>query len=256
MPLQRSATGDRTPLRVQRDTWLVLVSLVLLTALAWLYLLDLARDMQAMRAMPAMAAQPWDLAAALFAFAMWSVMMAAMMLPSAAPMVLLAARTPGGSHARTALFALGYLAVWTVFSAGATALQGGLQALRLLTDSGLVHQDAAGVVLIAAGVYQWTPLKGRCLEHCRSPLSFLLHHWRPGYAGALRVGLAHGAYCLGCCWVLMLLLFVSGVMNLLWAAGLAVLVLLEKVLPGGPWLARAVGVGLMLWGAALLGGQV
>lgn len=244
---------------MRRDIWVVLASLLVLTALAWWYLLGLAAHMPAMTDMDAMAAmamtpQPWNWTTAWLALVMWSVMMAAMMLPSASPMVLLVARTPGSSSLRTALFVLGYLTVWSLFSSAATALQGALQALRLLSDSGLGDPLLAGGVLIGAGVYQWTPLKGRCLEHCRSPLAFMLSHWRPGPSGAWRLGLVHGAYCVGCCWLLMLLLFVSGVMNLLWAAALAVLVLLEKVLPGGRWVARAAGAALVVWGVAIAGG--
>lgn len=240
----------------RRDVLLLLGSIAFLTVLAWAYLLYLAHDMSAMASSPGMAAMPhaWGWTDAAFAFLMWTVMMVGMMLPSAAPMILLVARAPGAASSHTALFGLGYVLVWTLFSALATALQGGLQAIHLLAPGGLSAPLLGGSVLIAIGLYQWSALKERCLEHCQSPLAFLLAHWRPGRAGALRGGLTHGAYCVGCCWMLMGLLFVGGVMNLLWAAGLAVLVLLEKVSPRGRWLARATGVAFTLWGVVMLGG--
>jgi predicted metal-binding membrane protein len=242
------------PALPRREAAIVLITLFTLTALVWLYLLQSARDMTAMAAMPGMATQQqtWGVSDALYAFAMWSAMMAGMMLPGASPMVLLNAaierKAQGRAGARTAVFVLGYLIVWTLFSAIATALQGALQQLRLLTDNGLTQATLGGAVLIVAGLYQWTALKTSCLERCRSPLAFLLQRWRPGMGGALRLGLTHGAYCLGCCWTLMLLLFVGGVMNLLWAAGLGALTLLEKLLPAGRLLARLFGVGLVVWG--------
>ena len=153
----------------------------------------------------------------------------------------------------TALFVLGYLAVWFAFAAVATGLQWGLGAAGLLSATmALASTRAAGGVLIAAGIYQWTPLKDTCLRHCRSPLDFLLFHWREGAAGALASGARHGAFCLGCCWMLMALLFVGGVMNVLWIALLSLLVLLEKLTPVGRWIARAAGLACVAAGAWLL----
>ena len=256
----KPALTGKPPL-ARREIVCVLTGLLVLTALAWIYLWQLARDMAAMAAMPGMSSvqpQAWNPHDVLFAFSMWSVMMAGMMLPGASPMVLLHAaverKARGRPGVRTTVFVLGYLIVWALFSAAATALQGALQQLRLLADSGLTHATLGGAVLIVAGFYQWTALKTSCLERCRSPLGFLMAHWRPGLRGALRLGLAHGVYCLGCCWALMLLLFVGGVMNLLWAAALGALTLLEKLLPGGRWFARLVGVALVAWGAWMLGG--
>lgn len=247
-------TGNRPPAAPRYDVWVVLGSLFVLTALSWGYLLHLADAMADMAAMPGMPMQPqpWTAVDAWFAFVMWSVMMVGMMLPSATPMILLFTRLQSQAHAgyaRTLLFGSGYLLVWTLFSAIATGLQYALQSVQLLNDAGLTHALPAGLVLMTAGAYQWTSAKQSCLTHCRSPLVFLMSHWRSGRRGALRLGLEHGAYCLGCCWSLMLLLFVGGVMNLIWAAGLGVFVLMEKLLPVGDWLARGVGAVLILWGA-------
>lgn len=248
-----------------RDRIAVLISLAALTALSWAYLLQLDASMggAGVAAMPCMPGMQMDLSAwgvreALLGFAMWSVMMVGMMLPGAAPMILLFAAVQRRAHAQAfplvALFVLGYVVVWALFSAGAAGLQAALQSVRLLNADRLASELLAGTVLAAAGLYQWTAVKERCLERCQSPLAFLMRYWRPGAAGALRMGVVHGAYCLGCCWALMALLFVGGVMNLLWVAALAVLVLLEKLLPGGRLFARIAGVVLVAWGAALLTG--
>jgi predicted metal-binding membrane protein len=191
---------------------------------------------------------------------MWAVMMVAMMLPSAAPITLLVANiarkraAAGGTFgADTVLFVLGYLAVWFGFAAGATLLQWGLDEAGLLSDTmAVANRLVAAVVLVAAGIYQITPLKEACLRHCRSPLDFLLFHWREGGLGALKSGVGHGAYCLGCCWMLMALLFVGGIMNLAWIAAIALLVLIEKTLPGGAWMGRFIGAVLVAWGAVTL----
>ncbi len=184
-------------------------------------------------------------------FLMWTLMMVAMMLPSAMPMVLVHARlmkaTPGSSAMRiatTAVFALAYLLVWALASLSAALAQRYLIDIGLVSSRTLMFGDpvAAGCLLIAAGFYQLTPLKRRCLERCRAPLSFLMRGWRPDMAGALRLGLRHGLYCLGCCWLLMTLLFVGGVMNLGWVVLLAFIVLAEKLLPGGRVVALAVGI--------------
>lgn len=223
-----------------------------LTALGWLYTLDLAADMAAMRAaMPDMPMRPWGVPELAGTFVMWAVMMVAMMLPSATPAILMYARM---RHPRTArlrrvtLFVGGYLAAWTLFSAGATLLQWGLHEAALLSQAMAVDSRwALGGTLLAAGLYQLSPWKYACLRHCQSPLGFFFGHWRDGALGSLRMGIDHGLYCVGCCWLLMLLLFVVGIMNLLWVAGLAVYVLLEKLVPG-----ERVFAGLT--GAALTGG--
>ena len=153
----------------------------------------------------------------------------------------------------TAVFALGYLLVWAAFSLVAVSVQGSLERSGLLTSMMASASVTLGaVLLLAAGIYQLTPLKYACLNHCRSPLFFISHHWRPGEWGALRMGLEHGAFCTGCCWFLMALLFYGGIMNLFWIIGLALFVLIEKVAPAGHWVGRALGVGLIAWGGALL----
>ncbi len=201
---------------------------------------------------------PWTPATALVMAVMWWLMMVAMMVPSAAPAVLLYAALSRGSHGRalgnTALFATGYLLIWAGFSLIATLLQ------WLLTTRGalspmymtLVSGFAGGFVLILAGLYQLTPLKRMCLEACRGPVQALLSQWRPGPAGALRAGLGLGVTCLGCCWVLMLLLFVGGIMNLYWIIGIAVYVGIEKLAPPGPKLAGYMGGMLILAGLVML----
>jgi len=182
-------------------------------------------------------------------FLMWWVMMAAMMLPSALPMTLTFAtvnrrrRELGTPYVPTAVFVAGYLLAWGAFSLAATAAQWALEQSALLSPTMRLSSPlAGGLVFVAAGLYQLTPLKHACLRRCRSPLAFVLEHWHEGTAGALRMGAVHGAYCLGCCALLMALLFVGGVMNLLWAAAIAAWVLLEKVLPRGEALARLAGV--------------
>jgi predicted metal-binding membrane protein len=158
-----------------------------------------------------------------------------------------------GTVGGTGAFVLGYVVVWGVFSLVAGALQFGLDQAALLSPMMETTSIAlAGSVLIAAGLYQWTPLKQACLRQCRSPLEFIVTQWRDGVRGAFAMGLRHGGYCLGCCWLLMLLLFVGGVMNLVWIAGLALFVLVEKLAPAGHWTGRAAGAGLVGWGFATL----
>ncbi len=194
-------------------------------------------------------------------FLMWSVMMIGMMTPSATPMILLYARVArmsaahGRAFAPTGWFAAGYLLSWIGFSLVATLLQGWLQRIALLTpDMVSTNRVFTGFVLVAAGFFQWGPLKEACLTQCRAPVDFIQRHggFRPDPRGALKLGLAHGAYCVGCCWALMALLFVGGVMNMLWIAGLTALVLLEKLAPYGRQTARFIGILLMLAGAWVL----
>ncbi|HTD03837.1 DUF2182 domain-containing protein [Undibacterium sp.] len=206
-----------------------------------------------------MSTGPWTLGHAALMFAMWVVMMAAMMLPSAAPMILLydtvarrnAAR--GGSIAASGSFAFAYVVVWTAFSLAAVALQFGLEQAALVSPMMATTSTAlAGAILIGAGLYQWTPLKQVCLRHCRSPLEFITAHWRAGARGAFAMGFRHGAYCVGCCWLLMLLLFVGGVMNFAWISGLTLFILIEKLAPAGHWIGRGAGALLVAWGGATL----
>ncbi|MBA3896687.1 MAG: DUF2182 domain-containing protein [Sphingomonadaceae bacterium] len=203
----------------------------------------------------AMPADPLGAPALIAAFVMWALMMVAMMLPSALPMILTHARLSRGA-VPAGLFALCYVAVWTAASLVAALAQQSLVARGALGPMTLALGDRriAGALLIAAGLYQLTPLKRRCLDNCRSPLAFLMRGWRPGIAGTLRLGLSHGLYCLGCCWLLMALLFAGGVMNLAWVALLAGIVLIEKVAPRGVPVAQAVGGLAIAAGVALIAG--
>ena len=230
---------------LRRERWVVVGGVIVVAALAWLDLWRRARGAMDMT-MPDM--EPWSAAELGAIVLMWAVMMIAMMLPSAAPMLSLFARTERGRHAGTVIaFASGYVIVWIGFSVAAAVLQARLQEQMLLSSTLATTSSWLGAGLLAiAGVYQLTPLKDACLFRCRSPLGFLLSRWREGIGGALRMGIRHGAYCLGCCWALMALLFVGGVMNLAWVAVLAVFVLVEKV-TRGPWLSRISGVVLIAW---------
>lgn len=267
---------------LRRDRRITAAGIVLLCALAWAYLIAGAgmgmslTDMTTTSLFPhtlgdrasaagtAMPGSRWSVSYAALMVAMWWIMMIAMMTPSAAPMVLLHARVArhaqaagkdaDGSLNRTAVFAAGYLLVWLAFSVIAAALQWALEAAGTVSAMMMWSMSAwfSAVVLIGAGVYQWTPLKRTCLTHCRTPAQFLSRHWRPGRTGALRLGVLHGGYCVGCCWALMALLFVGGVMNPLWIAALAVIVLIEKIAPAGEIAARAGGALLVAWGLAAL----
>jgi len=190
-------------------------------------------------------------------FWMWAVMMVGMMVPTAAPMTLVYAAVArkaarqGTKVAPTAAFVAGYVAMWTLFSLGATLAQWGLDSAALLSPMMVSNSPKLGAALLfAAGVYQLTPWKDSCLEHCRAPAHFISANWRPGVAGAFRMGVVHGAYCLGCCWILMGLLFLGGVMNLLWIAAITLFVLLEKILPAGALAGRIAGLAMI---AAALG---
>jgi predicted metal-binding membrane protein len=239
----------------------VVVGLAGLIALSWSYLVPTAVDMYgSMSGSSAwMMAATWDTRYFVLVFAMWCVMMVGMMVPSAAPMILLFAKAVQRSAqaeatvARTYAFAGGYLAAWAAFSLAATVLQSLLARAALMSPMMEYANTTIGALtLMAAGVYQWTPLKRRCLSHCRSPLQWLSHRWQPGIRGALRMGASHGVQCVGCCWALMLLLFFGGVMNLLWIALIGGFVLIEKLAPLGPHAGRIGGALLVASGVWLL----
>lgn len=244
---------------LKRDRLLVLCGLVGLIALAWLYMLRMAWHMHGMQiamAMPHL--HTWNVTDFLLTFCMWVVMMIAMMLPSAAPMVLTYAtmyrrhRAQGMPFVSTGVFVSGYLLVWTGFSILASMVQWGLHHAALLSSAmGHTGPVLGGILLMAAGVFQWTPLKYVCLTQCRSPLGFFMTEWREGTWGTLRMGLHHGSYCLGCCWILMGLLFATGVMNLLWMVLITAFVLVEKVVPRGDLIGRLTGVALVIGGLVL-----
>jgi len=234
---------------IRRDRWIVVLSLMGITILAWLYLVRMAAGM------PMAPSFVWDTKQLALTFSMWAVMMVGMMLPSASPMIMMFAkinrdhRTGDEPFVPTVVFVAGYVTVWAVFSLAATMVQWGLRSAEVLSST--LTSTSVGfsaIVLVAAGLYQWTPLKHACLRHCQTPLGFLMTRWRAGAAGAFRMGLGHGVYCVGCCWVLMGLLFVGGVMNLLWVAGLAAFVIVEKIAPPNPWLPRLAGATLIVWG--------
>jgi predicted metal-binding membrane protein len=253
---------------LRRERLIVVAALGATAALAWAYIVWLASGMSKGGNMGAMLAPKqtgWAAADFVFAFLMWTAMMVGMMAPSVAPMILLydaigrRAVARGSPFASTASFAFGYFLSWTVFALAAALAQGALLHAALLTPMLTTVSSAfAGAVLIAAGLLQWSPLKDACLSQCQSPLHFIQRHggFRSAWPDSLRLGLLHGLYCIGCCWALMSALFAVGVMNILWIAALAILVLLEKTVPGRtvPRIAgmALVAVGLwMLFGGAL-----
>ncbi len=257
----------------RRDRWVTISGIILLTVLSWAYLFGLAAGMDDMAmegdlmssvsGLMGPQLSTWSVRDFFFMFLMWSVMMVAMMLPSASPLILLHVRVNqqqedgGDGFHGTVAFAIGYLLVWTSFSAVATLLQWGLEKLAVLSPMMASTSSLLGAgLLLAAGIYQLTPFKNACLRHCRSPVHSLMQHWRRGTSGAFMMGFHHGVYCIGCCWLLMALLFVFGVMNLVWIAVLSVFVLLEKVVPRGELVARVAGVGFIVAGVFVLFGTV
>lgn len=254
---------------VRRDRAIVLLGMALICLLSWYYLLlgaGTGMDTLAMTTLqfplPAYHSTGghWSVTYFLILLIMWWVMMIAMMLPSAAPMILLYARVYRHHHnqhsaiAPTAAFLYGYLAAWLFFSFAATALHWLLEWLGLV-DGMMMWSSShlmSGTFLVLTGIYQFSSLKQNCLAHCQSPASYLSSHWRDGHVGAFSIGVKHGFYCVGCCWSLMLLLFVGGVMNLFWIAGLAVFVLLEKVTQQSRLFTRVSGILMIVTGAYLL----
>ncbi len=267
-----SASAEGLALRLLLRERVVLgLSLATMIGLAWAYMLwmGLAMDdgpgawaycsaASGMFGMSGMDGSGWS--AFGWLLAMWSVMAVAMMLPTTIPMLMLFARHQRWRHperdasAPTLYLAAGYLLVWVAFGIFASALQWGLERAGMLTPmmGALRSATVAGLVVIGAGAFQLSPLKYACLSRCRTPLAFLMTAWRDGRAGALRMGFEHGLFCLGCCWALMLVLFVTGVMDLVWMAALTVLMLLEKIVPRGDWFARIGGVAMILLGIAML----
>jgi predicted metal-binding membrane protein len=229
---------------------LVAAGALVVAAAGWCYLVFADASMaSAMFGMPGMG--DWGARDYLLAVVMWIAMMAGMMLPSTLPVLMLYQSIAGRSHelgrpaGSIVLFGLGYLLAWSAFSFGAAALQGLLAAASVTTGDSVATPWLGAFLLALAGIYQWSPWKRACLVHCRDPMDFFAHHWRPGSIGAIGMGVRHGAYCLGCCWALMALLFVFGVMNLAWVATLALVVLLEKLLPFGDRFGRVVGVAFL-----------
>ncbi len=253
---------------VKRDRLIVISGLVLVVALSWIYILygagmnmTIVEMMAKTDSGPSFLMQPaiWTTSYALLMFFMWWVMMIAMMIPSASPMILLFAainrnqRKEGNPFVSTGIFAFAYIIAWGGFSLLATGLQWSLEQVGLMSAV-MVSTDRlfSGLVIIAAGIYQLSPQKHAFLNQCRTPFQFIANHWEKGSSGALRMGIKHGFYCLGCCWTVMALLFVGGIMNLFWIAGLAVYVLLEKTIPEGHRLGSLGGIGLIGWGIWVL----
>ncbi len=267
-------TGSALEAVLRRDRWIVGGAIAIMVALSWAYVLWLANDMNmggmdmtGFRMIPAgigimlPAGEPWRAIEFAYVFLMWAVMMVGMMAPSAAPMILMYARVgrqgraQGQPFAATGWFAAGYLLAWSGFSLVATGLQWGVERTALLDSRMAIDNHLLGaIVLIAAGIYQWTPLKSACLAQCQSPLLFLMRHggFRGDLQGCVLLGLRHGGYCVGCCWALMALLFVGGVMSVMWIAILTLLVLFEKLTPVGRWVARAAGIACSAAGAWML----
>jgi len=233
----------------RHDFLAIAFSLIGITALCWAYLILMARDMSMPNMNMDMLAIPvWNAAYFWMMFTMWAVMMVGMMLPSATPMIMIYAGVARKAQrermpiASTGAFVCGYLIMWVVYSLFATIIQWQLDQWALLSPLMVSKSPFFGAsILVAAGIYQWMPVKNACLKHCRSPIYFISEHWQNGTIGALKMGISHGMFCIGCCWFLMLLLFVGGVMNILWIAAITVFVLLEKVIPLGDQGGRIIG---------------
>ena len=262
---------------LEHDRRIVLAALSIIIIASWAFILNGAGTGMSVFAMTswsmafgmdglgAMVATPadWTFAYALTMVFMWWGMMIAMMLPSAAPMILLHARIARGANANvggtdglvpTALFALGYLLTWGLFGVFAAGLQWAFEAIGLLSPMMMNSTSNlfAGAILLFAGLYELSPIKQACLSYCRGPIQFLSRFWRTGPWGSLQMGGRHGAYCIGCCWALMVILFFGGIMNLYWIIGLAVFILLEKMLPAGGKLSRLMGALLVVWGLSFV----
>ncbi len=256
-----TGTGITVEAVIRRERIILLASLALLLGISWLALLHLHGPAGAGHHHHLLTphSQAMDAGGYLLAFWMWLVMMVAMMLPPVLPWILFFAATfrrhDGGRKPwlATAAFVAGYFTVWAGFCLAAAAVQLGLQQVALLHTAELRTGPAVGgILLLAAGVFQFSSFKAACLKHCRTPLGFFLSRWQDGPAGAFGMGFRHGGYCLGCCWALMGLSFALGIMNLLWMAALTVLLCVEKIAPKGDLLSRGFGILFGLWGLWLL----
>ena len=248
---------------LKRDRFIIICGLFFLTLLSWLYIIYLYNQMVYMDMSALFFAMPmtpeWTSTDFILLFLMWLVMMIAMMTPSVAPLILVFARVnrERKQHHHPFVSAgyliTGYFLVWAVFSLAATSLQWLLQQISLLNpEMKTTNKILGSIILITTGIFQFTPLKQTCLTYCRSPLNFVLLHWKEGKPGALRMGIENGFYCVGCCWMLMVLLFVAGIMNLLWVAIIALFVLIEKISQQVKWVPYVAGVFLITYGVLLL----
>ena len=251
---------------IHRERWIIGAALAGIAAVAWAYMIYEARGMSLSGVCKCLGLQmggptlaDWSAGSLLPLFLMWAGMMVAMMLPSATPMILTFAavsrnrRRQERPYVPVTIFVAGYVAIWVAFSVLAALAQWLLHREALLS-SAMASSSAwlGGLLLLAAGVFQFTPLKHACLAQCRAPFDFIMTRWREGARGAFRMGVEHGLFCAGCCWALMGLLFVAGVMNIFWIAAITLLVGLEKLIPRGVWLSAATGVILTAWGAWVL----
>lgn len=249
--------------RLKRDRLIIISGLFFIALLSWLYIVYLYKQMVYMDMNALFFAMPmtpeWTYIDFTLLCFMWLVMMIAMMTPSVSPLVLVFAtinrqrKQQNHPYVNAAFLMAGYFLVWAAFSIAATALQWSLQQISLLSpDMKTTSKIFGGIILVTTGIFQFTPLKQTCLAHCRSPLNFILQHWKEGKQGALRMGIENGFYCLGCCWLLMVLLFVTGIMNLLWVSIIALFVLIEKILTRIKWIPYFAGTVLILYGIRLL----
>ena len=243
---------------LKRDRWVIVGGLGVVCLLSWWVTLRMAWDTKCFLCLTMPATSIGQTSAAIMLFMMWMVMMVAMMIPTAVPMILTFAainrrrREQHKPFVPTTIFVLGYLCVWGAFSLIATFFQIEIQSLNLMScQMKMISPIMGGLILMAAGIFQFTPLKNVCLTHCRTPLDFIMTSWREGKGGAFVMGLYHGSFCLGCCWFLMALLFVFGVMNVFWVILLTLLVLAEKILPQGKRISQAAGIIFMLWGLSV-----
>lgn len=245
------------------DRFIVFSGLAVLTIFAWAYMIHMAMNMAgAGMNMAKPCAMHWGIGDIIHLFVMWTIMMAAMMLPAATPMIMMFAAANGhrgegeGPLIPTWLFVLGYLTVWTAYSGLAALTQWSLHLSGLLTHHmAIANPVLGGLVLFAAGVFQWTPFRDACMSKCRSPIGFLMTEWRAGRRGALIMGVKAGLFCVGCCWLLMVLSFVLGVMNMIWMAALTAFMLLEKVVDNR-WISRMAGLTLVVWGVWAAAGEM
>ncbi len=248
---------------LKRDRLVIICGLFFITLLSWLYIIYLYNQMVYMDMNALFFAMPmtprWTATDFILLFLMWLVMMIAMMTPSVAPLVLIFAKVNRQRREQERPFVnaiylmTGYFLIWAAFSLAATSLQWLLQQISWLNpEMKTTNKILGGIILIVTGLFQFTPLKQSCLKYCRAPLGFVLHHWKEGKQGALKMGIENGLYCVGCCWLLMVLLFVAGIMNLLWVALIAVFVLFEKIAPRAKWLPYVAGLALAGYGVLLL----
>ncbi len=254
-------SGAYQPLPM-RDRVIVLSGIAMVALVGWVYMIYMAWAMNHMDVVdmwmpPQGDARPWSFHDFWMLFLMWSVMMAAMMAPVVSPFVIMYEtvrknkKQSGVAYTPTFVFLSGYLIAWSIYSAAATVVQWPLHQSELLSP--MMNSRSylfSGLILVSAGIYQWTPLKDACLNQCRTPLNFVMTHWREGNGGAVKMGMHHGLYCIGCCWALMMVLFAVGVMNILWMAVITLLILLEKFLPGRSRIFRTTsGLVFVTWGS-------